>query len=72
MAYFRLLALDIDGTLVGPDQVVAPDVVAALAPAAEGGLRICLATGRSYAESVGIWRQLHLPGPGEAMILVPE
>ena len=70
MTQFKLLALDIDGTLVGPDQTVAGDVVEALAAARAVGLRVCLATGRSHAESVGIWRQLGVEPPFEPMILV--
>jgi len=70
MAYYRLLALDIDGTLVGPDQVVPADVVAAVAAAQASGVRVCVATGRSFGESVGIWRQLRLPAPAEPMVLV--
>jgi HAD superfamily hydrolase (TIGR01484 family) len=70
MAYYRLLALDIDGTLIGPDQIVAPDVVEAVGQAEAAGLRVCLATGRSFNESIGIWRQLRLPATAEPMVLV--
>jgi hypothetical protein len=70
MAHYKLLALDIDGTLVGPDQAVAEETVDALAAAERAGLRVCLATGRSYAESIGIWRQLRLLAPPQPMILV--
>jgi Cof subfamily protein (haloacid dehalogenase superfamily) len=70
MTQYGLLAVDIDGTLVGPDQAVAGDVVEALAAARAEGLRVCLATGRSHAESVGIWRQLRLQPPFEPIILV--
>jgi len=31
---------------------------------------VCLATGRSYTESVDVWRQLRLPLPGDPMVLV--
>lgn len=65
-----MLALDVDGTLVGPDQRVDDDVIAALAEAAREGLRVCIATGRSYVETVDIWRQLRLPPPADAMVLV--
>ena len=41
---YKLLAIDVDGTLVGPDQVVPPETVDALATAEEAGLRACLAT----------------------------
>jgi hydroxymethylpyrimidine pyrophosphatase-like HAD family hydrolase len=38
----ELLAVDVDGTLIGSDQIVPPEVVQAVADAAEGGLRVCL------------------------------
>ena len=43
---YRLLALDIDGTLVAGDKVVPPGVVRAIKAAQAGGVRVCLATGR--------------------------
>ena len=70
MTYYRLLALDIDGTLVGPDGLVAPETLDAVAAARAAGVGICVATGRSHAESVGIWRALHLDRPFEPVILV--
>ena len=48
MTYFKLLALDIDGTLVGADQVVAGEVVEAVAAAGAAGIAVCVATGRTY------------------------
>ncbi|MCD6303895.1 MAG: HAD family phosphatase [Planctomycetes bacterium] len=70
MTAYRMLAVDIDGTLVGSDQLVPPAVVEALAEASRANVRICLATGRSYVESADIWRQLRLREPPEPMILV--
>jgi len=70
MAKYGLLALDVDGTLVGPDQIVPPEVVEALAAAQAAELRVCLATGRSFTESMDVWRQLRLRGELEPMILV--
>lgn len=67
---FRLLALDVDGTLVGRDSVVHPDTIAAVARARAAGLAVCLATGRSYAETIPIWRQLRLDAPFEPLILI--
>ena len=67
---FKLLALDCDGTLVGPDSIVPPELVAATARADRAGMRICLATGRNYNETIDIWRQLELTTPHEPMILV--
>lgn len=67
---YRLLALDIDGTLLGPDQQVPAAVRAAVAEADEAGLAVCLATGRSFAEAIGVWRQLRLRPPRMPLILV--
>ncbi len=58
---YRLLALDIDGTLIGSEERVSAEVVAALHAAVRAGIGVCLATGRSYAETMPIWRQLDLP-----------
>ena len=70
MTRYKLLALDFDGTLIGRDGVVAADVVEAIALAEAAGVRVCAATGRSYVESAGIWRQLRLLSPPHPMILV--
>ena len=70
MRQYRLLALDIDGTLVGSGPVVADAVVGAVAAARAGGLSVCLATGRSHAESVDVWRQIRLQPPFEPIVLV--
>ena len=67
---FRLIALDCDGTLVGPDSLVPPDIATAVARADQAGIRICLATGRNYIETIDIWRQLELTIPHEPIILV--
>jgi Cof subfamily protein (haloacid dehalogenase superfamily) len=67
---YTLLAMDVDGTLVGRDGVVPDDVVAAITAARSAGLRVCLATGRSYVETIPIWNQLHLTGPFEPLVLV--
>lgn len=65
----ELLALDVDGVLVGPDNVVAPAVAEGVANAARK-LRVVLATGRSYRETIGVWRRLNLPEPYEPMVLI--
>ena len=67
---YKLLAIDIDGTLIGADQQVSADARAAIAAAQEAGLRICLATGRSLAESMPVWRQLPLVPPYEPLVLI--
>jgi Cof subfamily protein (haloacid dehalogenase superfamily) len=67
---YRLLALDVDGTLIGRDGLVSVDVIAAVADARAAGLAVCLATGRSYVETLPIWRQLNLAPPLEPLVLI--
>ena len=45
---FRLLVLDIDGTLLTSEKKVSPRTRAAIAAARAGGVRLVLATGRRY------------------------
>jgi len=52
MSRYRLLALDIDGTLVNLDDEISPATRAALLRAAAAGTRIVLATGRRYGRAV--------------------
>lgn len=67
---FKLIAIDVDGTLLRPDQTVAPETIDAIAAADAAGIRVCLATGRSYVETMPAWRQLRLKSPYEPMILI--
>lgn len=67
---YKLLALDVDGTLLGPDHEIPPDHAQAIVAAQEAGLRVCLATGRSYIETIGVWRKLPLREPFEPMVLI--
>jgi len=67
---YRLLVLDIDGTLIGPDEKVPPATAEAIAAAHRAGLRVVLATGRTYEQAVGIWRQLSLSPPLMPLVLV--
>jgi HAD superfamily hydrolase (TIGR01484 family) len=56
----RLVALDIDGTLLRSDKTVSPRTRAAVARAQSGGVRVVLATGRRHpsarrvAEELGV------------------
>ena len=67
---YKLLALDVDGTLVASNQLIPPETIDAIAHADAAGLRVCIATGRSYAETMPVWRQLRLKSPYEPMILI--
>ena len=59
----RMLALDIDGTLVGPDVRLSPRIRAAIAEAVDRGVRVSLATGRRPVSAVGFANQLGLVEP---------
>ena len=49
---YRMLALDLDGTLLDPHNRVSPASVAAVADAVEAGLLVVPCTGRGWRESV--------------------
>jgi Cof subfamily protein (haloacid dehalogenase superfamily) len=59
----RLIALDIDGTLVGPDTRLSPRIRETIAEAIRRGVRVSLATGRRPAAAVGFANQLGLTEP---------
>lgn len=51
-----LFAIDLDGTLLSPDETVTPRTRQAIHSLVRAGHRVCFATGRNYAESVEIIR----------------
>jgi Cof subfamily protein (haloacid dehalogenase superfamily) len=59
----RLLALDIDGTLLGPDGEVAPGAREAVQRAQRAGLRVVLCTGRRFRTALPVQQALGLEGP---------
>lgn len=67
---YSLVAIDVDGTLLGPDHRLDGAAVDAIRQARAAGVRTVLATGRSYDETIDIWRRLALDGPYEPMVLV--
>lgn len=60
---FRLIAVDIDGTLAGSDGRVTGRTVASLGRAERSGLIVVLVTGRAYPSALAIWRSAGLSGP---------
>jgi len=68
----RAIAIDIDGTLVVPDEDVTPRVKRAVAAAREMGVIVLLATGRRFDTAQEFARALDLDGPmivsGGAMV----
>jgi Cof subfamily protein (haloacid dehalogenase superfamily) len=61
-APIRLVALDLDGTLVGPDLVIRPRVRNAIARARERGTAFTIVTGRMFAATRPFAQQLDLDG----------
>ncbi len=60
---FRILALDVDGTLLDPAGTLRPRTAAAVARAARAGIRPVLCTGRRYRRAWPIASQLALNAP---------
>jgi Cof subfamily protein (haloacid dehalogenase superfamily) len=59
----RLLALDIDGTLVNSRDELTPLTAAAVRRAAAAGIRVVLVTGRQYSRALPLARELGLDAP---------
>ena len=59
----RMLALDIDGTIVGHDVTLGPRITAALREAIARGVRVSLATGRTPGSAVVFATRLGLTEP---------
>ncbi len=60
---FRLLAIDIDGTLVNSANELTPNVCAALRRAQDAGIQVVLATGRRYSRTLPLVEPLGLDLP---------
>lgn len=60
---YLLAAIDLDGTLLGPDQAISPANLAALEALQARGVQIMIASGRRYQNSVRLYRRLRLTGP---------
>ncbi len=60
---YRLLAIDIDGTLVNSRDELTPATRAALARAGAAGIHVVLATGRRYSHALPLVQQLEIDVP---------
>ena len=60
---YKLLALDLDGTTLGPKLDIDPAVAGAIAAAQTRGVRVTIATGRMFASTVLYARQLDIHEP---------
>lgn len=63
MSRYRLLALDIDGTLVNSRDELTAATVAAIERACNAGIRVVLATGRRYSRALPLVEPLKLHVP---------
>ena len=60
MSPYRLLAIDVDGTLLNSNDHLTPATCAALRRAAAAGIRVVLATGRRYSHTLHLVEPLGL------------
>jgi Cof subfamily protein (haloacid dehalogenase superfamily) len=60
---FRLAAIDLDGTLLGPDKTIGDQNAAAVRRLRENGVTVIIASGRRHQNSIRFQRQLQLTGP---------
>jgi len=60
---YRLAAVDLDGTLLGPDKLISNQNAAAIHRLNENGARVIIASGRRHQNSIRFQRQLQLSGP---------
>jgi Cof subfamily protein (haloacid dehalogenase superfamily) len=60
---YRLAAIDLDGTLLGPDKAISEQNAAAVRKLNENGARPIIASGRRHQNSIRFQRQLQLTGP---------
>ena len=67
---YGLLGIDVDGTLLDRDHQLSADVIDAVVAAERTGIKVCLATGRSYTETIDIWRGLRFEQPPAPLVLI--
>ena len=60
---FRVVVLDIDGTIVGPDLVLSKRLRSAVASAQRAGTTVLIATGRILGSALDFSRELKTNGP---------
>lgn len=59
----RLVAFDVDGTLLGRDLIISPNVRSAIARMRDAGIEGCLVTGRMYRATIPFARELEFDAP---------
>ena len=59
----KLVAFDLDGTLLGPERLLRPRVLTAVRRMRELGVQGCIVTGRMYRAALPFVRELHFTAP---------
>ena len=65
---YRMIVLDLDGTLTNRDKVITPATKAALMEAQERGVKVVLASGRPTCGVVPLARELELEKYGSYIL----
>lgn len=60
---YRVIALDLDGTLLTPGKTILPESIAALAKAKAAGIKILIVTGRHHCAIHPFYQALQLDTP---------
>ncbi|HVX83559.1 MAG TPA: HAD hydrolase family protein [Phycisphaerae bacterium] len=63
-SHWRIIACDLDGTLIGWDHKINERDLAALRAARQAGFHVAICTGRNATECAGVIGSLKLAGPG--------
>lgn len=73
---YKLIAIDVDGTLLTTKKEISPATKESIRQAAQRGIHIVISTGRSYGEAIFFAKQLEICSPiitaNGAYIKVPE
>ena len=64
----KLVAIDIDGTLLNSKKEITPDVFQAIQDAKAAGVKIVITAGRPIAGVSKLLKELHLMDPGDYVI----
>lgn len=68
---YDLIALDLDGTLFGPDGKVSPGNIAAVKAARDAGIEVVICTGRAMIESTRAIRAIDADRPAAGRTIAP-
>ncbi len=64
---YRVIALDLDGTLLTPNKTILPESLEALARAQQAGVQVLIVTGRHHCAIHPFYQALQLTRPPSAV-----